>query len=140
VRASVNSEESDLSRDFTAVFEFPNGGYGMISQTLGGFEHHQVVEVTGTGGAIRSLWSGAMDRTDKPQYSVAYKTRSEEHPHYLNLEGPSGELFEIRRYIGSALDEMEAGVSVYPVEKELQLMRVCLAAEQSARTGTRVEL
>lgn len=135
-----NMEENGLTRDFTAVFEFSGKAYGILSQTLSGFEHHQVVEITGNVGAIRSLWSGAMDRTDKPQFSVTYKRHDEETSTLEQFEHTSGELFEIGRYIGRALDSLENGISIYPPEKELQLIRTCLAAEESLRTNRRIEL
>jgi len=135
-----NIEKNGLTRDFTAVFEFSDKGYGIVSQTLSGFEHHQLVEITGDAGAIRSLWSGAMDRTEKPEFSVTYKQHGEETSRREQFEQPSGELFEIRRYISDALDSMEKGVSMYPVEKEMQLIRTCLAAEESLRAGKRIEL
>ena len=41
---------------------FAGGAYAVVTQTLAGFEHHQVVEVVGTEGSARAWWSGAMDR------------------------------------------------------------------------------
>jgi myo-inositol 2-dehydrogenase / D-chiro-inositol 1-dehydrogenase len=140
VTAFGNTGENGLTRDFTAVFDFPGGAYGIVTQTLAGFEHHQVVEITGEKGAIRSLWSGAMDRTDHPEFSVAYKSHESEDPDYEDLTGPSGELFEIRRYISSALDKLEENVSLYPMEQEFELMKLCLFAEESLRMGKRIVL
>ncbi len=140
VTAFGNVESTGLTRDFTAAFDFPGGAYGIISQTLSGFEHHQVVEITGSEGAVRSLWSGAMDRTDRPEFSVTYKRQGEENLSRMQFEHPSGELFEIRRYISDALDGLEKGESLYPPKKELELIRVCLAAEESLRSGRRVDL
>jgi myo-inositol 2-dehydrogenase/D-chiro-inositol 1-dehydrogenase len=139
VRAFINEQGPGLSRDFSAVVEF-DGAYGLISQTLSGFEHHQVVEVAGSEGAVRSLWSGAMDRTDRPEFSVTVRTRGESSPRRLVFGAPSGELFEIRELIRLALDSFSRGVSLYPARRGLQLMRLCLAAEDSARTGRRVLL
>jgi myo-inositol 2-dehydrogenase/D-chiro-inositol 1-dehydrogenase len=63
-----------------AVFEFPTGAYGVVSQTLSAFEHHQVVEISGSEGAMRSIWSGAMDHTDKPVFSITVQGRGEDMP------------------------------------------------------------
>jgi myo-inositol 2-dehydrogenase/D-chiro-inositol 1-dehydrogenase len=140
VTAFGNVEPGGLTREFTAVFDFPGGAYGIVSQTLSGFEHHQVAEITGSGGAVRSLWSGAMDRTERPEFSVTCKRKGEESSRRLQFEHPSGELFEIRRYISDALDGLERGESLYPPEKEQELIRICLAAEESLRSGRRMEL
>jgi len=140
VTAFTNPAEKNLSQDFTAVFEFPTGAYGVISQTLSAFEHHQVIEISGSAGAIRSIWSGAMDRTDKPIFSVTAQRHGEDTPVQIKLEHPSGEIFEIQEYIGLALDGLAQGRSFYPVEKARNLVKYCLAAEQSAREHRRIEL
>jgi myo-inositol 2-dehydrogenase / D-chiro-inositol 1-dehydrogenase len=56
-------EHPELQDNFSAMLRFPNGGYAVISQTLAAYEHHQVVKLTGTHGALWATWSGAMDRT-----------------------------------------------------------------------------
>jgi myo-inositol 2-dehydrogenase/D-chiro-inositol 1-dehydrogenase len=140
VTAFTNEYAEGLSRDFSAVVEFESGGYGVVSQTLSGFEHHQVVEVTGSDGAVRSIWSGAMDRTDKPEFSISVKRRGQSEPERIALDSPSGELFEIRQYIDLAHKGFADGRSIYPARQELELIRLCLAAERSAQTGARVTL
>jgi myo-inositol 2-dehydrogenase/D-chiro-inositol 1-dehydrogenase len=140
VTAFTNPAEKNLSQDFTAVFEFPTGAYGVVSQTLSAFEHHQVIEISGNEGAIRSIWSGAMDRTDKPIFSVTAQSHGKDTPVPIKLEHPSGEIFEIQEYIKLALDGLAQGRSFYPVEKARNLVKFCLAAEQSAREHRRIEL
>ncbi len=140
VTAFVNRDQTELSRDFTAVFRFPGGAHGVISQTLSAFEHHQVVEVTGSDGAVRSLWSGAMDRTDKPEFSVTIGPTGMNPPEQVPFAAASGELFEIELYLDKALKGFSQGESLYTVTEERELIRLCLAAEESARTGRTVDL
>jgi myo-inositol 2-dehydrogenase/D-chiro-inositol 1-dehydrogenase len=140
VSAWGNPSFSGLTQDFTAVFEFPNGSHCVISQTLSGFEHHQVVEIAGTEGAIRSLWSGAMDRTDTPTFSITAQLRGEGSSKPIPLEEKSGELFEIQKYLDSALDGIEQGVSLYPPEEERELVRLCLEAERALALKKRIDV
>jgi len=140
VTSFVNEYGAGLSREFTALVEFESGAYGVVSQTLSGFEHHQVVEVTGSDGAMRSTWSGAMDRTDKPEFSLTVKTKNGEDPNHREMSAPSGELFEIREYIDMALSAFDRGESVYSAGDEFKLIQLCHAAEESARAGQRVPL
>ena len=140
VTAFMNPDKKNLSQDFTAVFEFPTGAYGVVSQTLSAFEHHQVVEITGTEGAIRSIWSGAMDRTDKPIFSITAQGRGQDVPVQVQLEHPSGEIFEIQENIRLALDGLAEGRSIYTVERARNLVELCLGAERSARESRRIEL
>jgi myo-inositol 2-dehydrogenase/D-chiro-inositol 1-dehydrogenase len=139
VSAWTNQDTEGLSRDFSAIFEFENGAYGVVSQTLSAFEHHQVIEIGGTEGAIRSLWSGAMDRTDKPVFSLHVAGRADDAPRAVPLE-VSGELFEIKVYLDAALNAFSEGRSLYTVRQERTLIRLCLAAEESARTRSPVRL
>jgi myo-inositol 2-dehydrogenase/D-chiro-inositol 1-dehydrogenase len=140
VTAFTNPGEKGLSQDFTAVFEFATGAYGVVSQTLSAFEHHQVIEIAGSQGAIRSIWSGAMDRTDKPVFSISAQRRGEDAPSQIKLEQPSGEIFEIQEYLKLALDGLVEGRSIYSVEKGRDLINLCLTAERSAREHRRIEL
>ena len=81
-----------------------------------------------------------MDRTDKPIFSITAQGRGEDTPVQINLENPSGEIFEIQENIRLALDGLAEGRSLYPVDKARNLVKLCLAAEQSARERRRIEL
>jgi len=73
VYARANARRPDhpeLQDNFSAIVNFPKGAYAVISQTLSAFEHHQVAKVTGTRGALWASWSGAMDRTFHPTFSL----------------------------------------------------------------------
>ena len=73
VYATSNSRQPghpELKDNFSAIVHFPRGAYAVISQTLAAFEHHQTVKVTGTKGALWASWSGAMDRTLHPTFSL----------------------------------------------------------------------
>ena len=73
VYATANSRQAgheELKDNFSAIVHFPRGGYAVVSQTLAAFEHHQTVKVTGTKGALWASWSGAMDRTLHPTFSL----------------------------------------------------------------------
>ncbi|MCI0697844.1 Gfo/Idh/MocA family oxidoreductase, partial [candidate division KSB1 bacterium] len=75
VYALANSRQPDhpeLHDNFSATLTFPTGSYAVISQTLSAFEHHQVVKITGTNGALWANWSGALDRTLHPTFFLRY--------------------------------------------------------------------
>ena len=59
VYAAANGKRADqpeLHDNFSAILTFPAGGYAVISQTLTGWEHHQVAELTGSDrGAVGTL-------------------------------------------------------------------------------------
>ena len=58
-------------RAFTVTF--PGGAFAVIAQCLGGWEHHQVVKLSGTEGSLWASWSGAMDRTTEPTFTLRHQ-------------------------------------------------------------------
>ena len=62
-----------MADNFTTVMRWPGGQYAVINQTLAAFEHHHVMEIVGTTGAIRTWWSGAEDRTRSPAFELKVK-------------------------------------------------------------------
>ena len=53
-----NGREAGLYDNFTSIVRFPKGIYAVITQSIAGFEHHQIMEVVGREGAVRAWWSG----------------------------------------------------------------------------------
>jgi myo-inositol 2-dehydrogenase/D-chiro-inositol 1-dehydrogenase len=121
-----------LYDNFSSVLQFPGGGYAVITQTLGGFEHHLFVEIVGSEGSIRSLWSGAMDRTTEPQFSVKVQRRGENAAEEVPIE-ISGELFELREEIQKAAELFASGKAFYPPAEGRKVVIICLEAERSLR-------
>ena len=69
---ALRADHPELQDNFSALLQFPGGAYAVISQTLGAFEHHQTVKLTGTKGSIWASWSGAMDRKLHPTFSLKH--------------------------------------------------------------------
>jgi myo-inositol 2-dehydrogenase / D-chiro-inositol 1-dehydrogenase len=131
-------EHPELQDNFSAILHFPNGGYAVISQTLAAYEHHQVVKVTGTRGALWASWSGALDRTFHPTFSLKYfdgeKTET------IPIEKITGEVFELEDEIA----DMTAAVRGAPLhcatpEDGQWSVAMCLKAQESVATGKLVK-
>ena len=54
---SSKDREHGMDDNFSALVKWPGQLYAMVTQTLGGFEHHQVMEIVGREGSIRTWWS-----------------------------------------------------------------------------------
>jgi myo-inositol 2-dehydrogenase / D-chiro-inositol 1-dehydrogenase len=96
VYARANGRRADrphLHDNFSAVVTFPGGRYAVISQSLLGWQHHQVVKVAGTEGALVARWSGAMDRTLEPTHSL--ELLEGDQPRDVPIDRASGEVFEL---------------------------------------------
>lgn len=133
VRAFSESRESPLTDNLTAILGWDDGSMAVLSQCLSGFEHHTLLEIAGEAGAIRTWWSGARDRTLDPEFELKV-TRMNGEPETLSIPY-SGEVFELKESLRSALEGFRVGRSILPPEEARASIAVCLAAERSLREG-----
>jgi myo-inositol 2-dehydrogenase/D-chiro-inositol 1-dehydrogenase len=129
----------ELQDNFSAILTFPGGAYAVISQTLAAYEHHQVVKITGTHGALWASWSGAMDRTFQPAFSLKY------HDGQQVTEVPitkiTGEVYELEDEMAMMVRAVREGrPPAVTGEEGRRSVALCLAAQQSVDTGAVVPL
>ncbi len=96
VYARANSRHSDhpeLCDNFSAIVNFQNGAYALVSQTLAAFEHHVTAKIAGTEGTIWAHWSGPDARSDRPTYRLRYGLGDDLHE--VDVQKPAGELVEL---------------------------------------------
>ncbi len=138
VYAAANSRQPDhpeLQDNFSAILTTSGGAYAVVSQTLAAFEHHQTVKVTGTRGALWASWSGAMDRTRHPTFSL--RGFDGEQVRELPVTKITGELYELE-------DQIEMLVAAIRENRPLSCtaedgrwsVAMCLAAQESVDRGT----
>ncbi|MFO0013727.1 MAG: Gfo/Idh/MocA family protein [Planctomycetota bacterium] len=129
---SIDLKRPQLLDNFSAIMRFADGAYAVVSQTLGAFEHHQTVKVTGTKGAIMAGWSGAMDRTLEPTHYLKVFDGTEVRA--IEPAYQSGEVFELRTEIQRSVEMVRDGRA--PVASGVDgrwSVKLCLLAEQSIR-------
>ncbi len=141
VVATANSSQADhpeLQDNFSAILKFTSGAYAVITQTLCAFEHHQTIKVTGTQGALWASWSGAMDRTRHPTFSLrAFDGKQVE---TVKIEKMTGELFELEDQIQRMCDALRRGTPLHcTAEDGRWSVRMCLAAQASVDSELPVE-
>ena len=128
-----------MSENFTAVLRFPGQAHATITETLAGFEYHQLLHVVGSEGSIRSWWSGALDRTLHPAFELRIARKGQPQAETVPVER-SGELVELEeqaRQVVSAFTQRRPLVSGEEARKRIV---VCLAAERSLREGREIAL
>ena len=142
IYATANSRQPDhpeLHDNFSAVMHFTGGAYAVVSQTLAAFEHHQTIKITGTRGALWASWSGAMDRTRHPTFSLRAFNGGE--VVNVSIDKPTGELFELEDQIARMVDAIRDGVPLHcSAEDGRWSVAMCLAAEASVKAGTKVSM
>jgi len=142
VYASANSRQPDhpeLQDNFSAIVHFPQGAYAVISQTLSAFEHHQTVKITGTKGALWASWSGAMDRTFRPTFSLRAFNGGEVED--VRIDKITGEVYELEDQLAMIVRAVRNGEKVAcSAEDGRRSVAMCLAAQQSVDSGAVVSL
>jgi myo-inositol 2-dehydrogenase/D-chiro-inositol 1-dehydrogenase len=138
VQALGNDGEGGLARNLVAILDWTDGSRAALSQCLSGFEHHTLLEIAGDAGAARTWWSGAMDRTLHPDFALTVRSGAGE-PRTISIP-LSGEVFELEENLRRALHGFGEGESILPPQEARHSVEVCLAAEESLRTGQPVRL
>jgi myo-inositol 2-dehydrogenase/D-chiro-inositol 1-dehydrogenase len=137
VYATANGKQPDhpeLHDNFSAILKFPRGRYAVISQTLAAWEHHQTAKITGTTGALWANWSGAMDRTFEPTFSL--KLQRAEQVEGISIAKPSGEVYELVDQIAAVVRAVRDGTPVPCTGRDgWWSTAMCLKAAESLATG-----
>lgn len=128
------SQQPELHDHFSAIVDFPGGCYAVISQCLGGWEHHQTVKISGRAGALWASWSGANDRTFEPTFSLRLQRGDllEEVP----IATPAGEVFELETQFARFVHAIQNGTTPPATGDDGRwAVAMCLQAAESAKTG-----
>ena len=137
VYAAANSRQPghpELHDNFSAIVRFEGNAYAVVTQTLAAFEHHQTVKVTGTRGALWASWSGAMDRTHHPSFSLrAFDGNQVE---TLPIEKTAGEVFELEDEMAMMVRAVRDGAPVAASAADGRWsVALCQAAVDSLASG-----
>jgi myo-inositol 2-dehydrogenase/D-chiro-inositol 1-dehydrogenase len=127
-----------MSESFSTVLRFRAPLYAVVTKTVAGFEYHLALEIAGTEGAIRTWWSGSMDRTRHPTFELKLGRRGSE-PETLPIES-SGELFELEEELRQTVAGFAEGRPLVSGEEARTRVLVCLEAERSLREGREIAL
>jgi myo-inositol 2-dehydrogenase/D-chiro-inositol 1-dehydrogenase len=137
VQARANARRLDhpeLQDHFSAVVDFPHGAYAVITQALGGWEHHQTVKIAGPEGALWASWSGAMDRTFAPTFSLRCQRGTELAD--VPIARPAGEVFELEEQFARFVQAIQTGTPPAATgEDGRRAVALCLKARQSLHDG-----
>jgi len=131
-RAKKSSPVNAKLRDnFTAIINFPNDVHVTVSQTLAAFEQHLTVKFIGTSGALWTRWTGA---SDKPDYQLTYFDGKG--IRRMEILKPVGEISELTAEIEDMVKVVTLGIKPTTTGQDgRKAMKLCLAAEESVRTG-----
>lgn len=142
IYARANSRQPghpELQDNFSAVLNFPNGAYTVVSQTLAAFEHHQTAKITGTRGALWATWSGALDRDPHPSFTLRYHDGKK--TEIIAIDKITGEVYELEDEIAMMVRAIRDGGPIAATGADGKWsVALCLAAQCSVDTGSDVAL
>jgi myo-inositol 2-dehydrogenase/D-chiro-inositol 1-dehydrogenase len=134
---ALRPDHPELQDLFSATVTFSGGQFAVIAQCLSGWEHHQIVKVAGTKGGFWAAWSGAIDRTFEPTFSL--KLKRGDAVEGIPIPRAAGEVFELEdqfaRFVHCIRGESRPAAT--SVDGEWSV-RLCLAAQESVQRGTPV--
>jgi myo-inositol 2-dehydrogenase/D-chiro-inositol 1-dehydrogenase len=137
VYARANSKQEghpELQDNFSAVLTFRGGEFAVIAQTLSAFEHHQVVKLTGTSGALWASWSGAMDRDFHPRFSLQHHDGAK--TENIPIAKITGEVYELEDEMAMMVRAVREGGPIAATGMDGKWsVALCLAAQHSVDTG-----
>jgi myo-inositol 2-dehydrogenase/D-chiro-inositol 1-dehydrogenase len=132
--SSQRAGRPELQDNFTAVLNFPQDAHVVITQTLSAFEHHQVVQLTGTKGALWASWHGALDRDLHPVASLRYFDGNQVHE--IPLGKPTGEVYELQEEIAMMVRAVRDGGPLAATALDgTWAVGLCEAAQESIAGG-----
>lgn len=134
-----DASRPELQDNFSAIMKFAGGAFATVTQTLAAFEHHQTVKVTGTKGALWASWSGAMDRTFHPTFSL--RAFDGEQVTDIPIEKITGEVYELEDELALMVGAIREGKPLCATGEDGRWsVAMCLAAEQSIKLGREVQM
>jgi myo-inositol 2-dehydrogenase / D-chiro-inositol 1-dehydrogenase len=141
VRAIANgrAEHSALHENLTVWLHFGDGAYATVTQSLGGFENHTMLEVVGDSGSLRTWWSGVTDRTYDPRFELKVKHGGDDVVRQVPLS-TLGKVFELEEQLRRTAEAFKKRRALVSGEQARKAVVTCLAAERSLRDGTEVAL
>jgi myo-inositol 2-dehydrogenase/D-chiro-inositol 1-dehydrogenase len=128
-----------MSSELTVILRFAGHAHAVITETLAGFEYHQLLHVVGALGSIRSWWSGALDRTRQARFELRVAHRDQGEPETIPVAA-SGELVELEEQARQIVTAFEQRKPLVTGEESKKRVAVCLAAERSLREGREIPL
>ena len=133
--------------NFSAMLHWSNGSYAVISQTLGGFEHHKLIELVGTKGAVRTWWSASMDRAEEASFGLKMIEGLKGGEAFddcvateIPLEGKSGEIYELRELMKNVISSIHAGKPLVSGEEARKAVIICRLAEEAVRLRKEISI
>ncbi|HWB83796.1 MAG TPA: Gfo/Idh/MocA family oxidoreductase [Bryobacteraceae bacterium] len=138
-RKPTFDRSSPTNDNFTAMIQYANGAYAVISHSLCAVEYHISIKVFGEKAALRAEWHAELDRSEHPEFSLEISEGDRMTP--LVVPGTPGEHFELKEEIAAMVRAVRDGGAL-PItpEEGRRAVALCQEAIRSLATGQVVQL
>lgn len=128
--------DAGMYDNVSILLRYAGGAYVTFNQCVAGFEHHLVLEIAGADGAIRTHWSGTMDRDHSAEFDLRVQARG--FPFERGVRecerltiARSGEVYELTEQIRLTAEAFTARRALVPAIEARKRVLICLEAERS---------
>ena len=148
VRAVGNQRagrDAGMYDNVSVLLRFAGGAYVTFNQSVAGFEHHLTVDIAGADGAIRTHWSGTMDRDHDAQYELRVQPRGFAFERGVReceriAIAKSGEVYELTEQIRRAVEAFGERRALVPASEARMRVAICVEAERSILENREIAL
>ena len=137
--------DAGMYDNVSVMLRYAGGAYVTFNQCVAGFEHHLVVEIAGADGAVRTHWSGTMDRDHSAQFDLRVQRRG--FPFERGVRecerltiAKSGEVYELTEQIRLSAEAFAARRALVPAVEARKRVIICIAAERSLLENREIDL
>jgi myo-inositol 2-dehydrogenase/D-chiro-inositol 1-dehydrogenase len=137
--------DAGMHDNVSVLLRWASGAYLTLNHSVAGFEHHLVLEITGTDGAIRTHWSGSFDRDHSAAYDLRVQPRGfpfergVRESEHLSI-ARSGEVFELTEQIRAVAAAFPARRTLVSAAEGRKRVLLCCAAERSLQEDREIAL
>lgn len=137
--------DAGMYDNMSVLLRYARGAYATITQSVAGFEHHLVLEITGGAGALRTHWSGTMDRDHSAQFELRVQPtgfafeRGVRECERVSI-AKSGEVHELTEQIRLTAEAFAARRALVPAIEARKRVMICFEAERSLQENREIAL
>ena len=137
--------DNGMYDNVSILLRYASGAYVTLNQCVAGFEHYVVLEIAGAEGAVRTHWSGTMDRDPSAGFDLRVQTRG--FPFERGVRecerlaiAKSGEVYELTEQIRLTAEAFAARRALVPAADARKRVLLCLAAERALLENREIDL
>lgn len=140
-RGGVGNGSADAWENLDILLELPNAR-AWVTRSIAAYGHHIYLELVGENGSLRASWEGREDMDREPHQQLWLHRGANRDAYAEEVSVPlGGHAFDLAKQTAAFMQSIDTGeVPAASAADGRASVALCLAAEQSLRTGGAVKL